>query len=557
MEEKSSYIFEIESASTNTSPTTTFADEDRFIRFNSSRCCKYYFIEILASILGPFAGLVAVPAWGKKGAQSMMYLPKGKSGYAFLFVSTVSAVFSVIPLLELVFVLSGVRSHSNFSVGAEGFLLVFCLFLAPFGSAIKYGFMSQRRFEEKILRSLNNQNRKQLEKNGKGKGKGSRSGSDVAPSFDPTADSMSAWASTLKDDLLERELSLAMWRSGSFSDGTMQFSVISNACTDGGDDEIATLKQVSLVSVLRAIIDRHRKPRLSRPMRLRIISILFPFAPFALVPSLWRVFALDKPFFGSDHFEIAACVLAFLSNLQYVHWFFWAMFHTTGHLNRAQDIANEYNKLLVPSFEEEEENSVIGGGNNRNSSSSTGSSSAAVVVLATTAHNVKVWERGRRALLLFGQLYWLRMSWITATTAAFSSLLLTIVVIQLILSLLRGSSMQITSFVLMVSMLILFNSSAFAFVVIAGMKTMRKRREHRTNVLRRSVMMTTKNNSEVSAELRHLALLLESELESHKIRMLGLPLNSRMLESLFGGVVAIVLVFYQVVNSAGSGVSIK
>jgi len=73
-----------------------------------------------------------------------------------------------------------------------------------------------------------------------------------------------------------------------------------------------------------------------------------------LIPSFWRVFALGKPFFGSDNFEIAACVLAFLSNLQYVHWFFWAMFHTTGHLNRAQDIANEYNKLLVPPLDESE-----------------------------------------------------------------------------------------------------------------------------------------------------------------------------------------------------------
>ena len=555
MEEKSSYTFEVDDTSITTTPTASFASANRFITFNSSRCCKYYLVEIFASILGPFSGLVAVPAWGIKGAQNMMYVPKDKSGYVFLLLTILFAAMSIIPFLELFFILSGVRSDSNFSVGAEGFLLVLCLFLAPCGSAIKYGFMSQRRFEEKVLTTGHSMT--------------------AFSSIDSTADSMTAWASTLKDDLLDRELALAMWRSG--EDGNMQFSVVvdrgSNSrevgdggdgdggdgdgvdCNDGDGSSATTLKQVPLVSVLRAVIDRHRRPRLSRPMRLRTASIIFPFAPFALIPSFWRVFALGKPFFGSDNFEIAACVLAFLSNLQYVHWFFWAMFHTTGHLNRAQDIANEYNKLLVPPLDEsEKKNKTVVGGSDRSSGS--GSNSAAVVVLATTAHNVKVWERGRRALLLFGRVYWLRMSWITATTAAASSLLLTIVVVQLILSLLRGSPMQITSFVLMVCMLILFNSSAFSFVVIAGMKTMRKRREHRTNVLRRSMMMKGKN-SEVSAELRHLAWLLASELESHKIRMLGLPLNSRMLESLFGGFVAIGVVFYQIVNSAGSGVSVK
>ena len=50
--------------------------------------------------------------------------------------------------------------------------------------------------------------------------------------------------------------------------------------------------------------------------------------------------------------------------------------------------------------------------------------------------------------------------------------------------------------------------------------------------------------------MRNLAWVLESEMESHKVRMLGLPLNSRMLESLFGGVIAIGLVCYQMVSAA-------
>ena len=57
-------------------------------------------------------------------------------------------------------------------------------------------------------------------------------------------------------------------------------------------------------------------------------------------------------------------------------------------------------------------------------------------------------------------------------------------------------------------------------------------------------------------ELRSLAWLLDSELTSHTVKMLGMPLNSRMLESLFGGVIAVGLVVYQVSSGSGGGVTV-
>lgn len=300
----------------------------------------------------------------------------------------------------------------------------------------------------------------------------------------------------------------------------------------------------SLVSVLQAVIDRHRVPRFSRPMKTRTCSLFLVFVPLALIPSFWRVGVLGQPFFDTDAFGIVACVMAFLANLQFFFFFFWAMFHTTGHMNRAADISEEYNRLLVPVFDDTSEK---------------------VAVLALTPENVRVWERGRQALLLYGHVYWLRLSWSTAFTAILESVLLAIVLVQLLLSLLQGNPMRITGFVITVCLQVLIMSGGFSFVVLAGIGTMRRRRDYRTRVLRRGSELSLgtalgpddKTNADaVVAELRNLAWVLESEMESHKVRMLGLPLNSRMLESLFGGVMAIGLVCYQMVSAAEGGMAV-
>ena len=395
----------------------SFVGENRTIRFNLPRASKYYVIDVVASLTGFLTPLFTMPCWGRKGAQNMMYAPKSKAGVAFLFLSTFFAATTVLPLVELILVATGTTPQSHFSMGSEGVLIIIFLCLAPVGSAMKYGFMSSKRFHETVL------------------GENKTTGTIENNCMDTTADSMAAWASPLKDDLLERELALAMWRSGDPNDGeTLKFTAIKK----NGDTTL--LEQVSLTRILRSILDRNRSPRFSRPMKLKTASFFLVFAPYALIPSFFRRFH-GLPFFGSesDGLEIAACVGAFLSNLQYVHWFFWAMFHTTGHLNRQQDIEDEYHALLTPALSEH-----VG------TRGEVAVDQQPVAVLAPTAENVKIWDRGRRCLLLFGHGYWLRLSFNTACTALANSVLLVVVVVQLVLSLLSRNAMQITSFIVMV-----------------------------------------------------------------------------------------------------------
>ena len=88
--------------------------------------------------------------------------------------------------------------------------------------------------------------------------------------------------------------------------------------------------------------------------------------------------------------------------------------------------------------------------------------------------------------------------------------------------------------------------------MLGGIRTMRSRSMDRTRLLRQARKVVLRGGAESAAladELRNLAYEYECEMESHKVRMLGLPLSTRMLETLVGGVVALGLVFYQ----AGQG----
>ena len=126
------------------------------------------------------------------------------------------------------------------------------------------------------------------------------------------------------------------------------------------------------------------------------------------------------------------------------------------------------------------------------------------------------------------------------------------------------SRIQLTAFMLMAAAWVVAFSFGLGLVVWIGLRIIRERSHVRTLMLRRarSCLLLEKNDvgidavdggdddeqaglREVAAELRHLAYEMECEIESHKIRLLGLPLDTRMLESLLGGVVAISLVFYQ------------
>ena len=77
-------------------------------------------------------------------------------------------------------------------------------------------------------------------------------------------------------------------------------------------------------------------------------------------------------------------------------------------------------------------------------------------------------------------------------------------------------------------------------------------KKFRTNLLRRAQYITllkTEESKEVAIELRNLALVLESELQSNPIRLLGLKLNFTMMESLIGGLGVVVVGIYQTFTS--------
>ena len=62
-------------------------------------------------------------------------------------------------------------------------------------------------------------------------------------------------------------------------------------------------------------------------------------------------------------------------------------------------------------------------------------------------------------------------------------------------------------------------------------------------------LLKTEESKEVAIELRNLALVLESELQSNPIRLLGLKLNFTMMESLIGGLGVVVVGIYQTFTS--------
>ena len=132
MSSSSSYAFEMppSSSSSSSSPAATtrrhgalFVGENRDPgAFCLPRACKYYLVELAASLLGLFAGVVAVPAWGLAGAQNMMYVPKKSSGAAVLAKPVMDLLFqaiNVLPIVAAALVLAGARPSSAFDVGAE------------------------------------------------------------------------------------------------------------------------------------------------------------------------------------------------------------------------------------------------------------------------------------------------------------------------------------------------------------------------------------------------------------------------------------------------------
>ena len=89
----------------------------------------------------------------------------------------------------------------------------------------------------------------------------------------------------------------------------------------------------------------------------------------------------------------------------------------------------------------------------------------------------------------------------------------------------------------------------FGQVVIESMHLTRSKKILRTLLLRKARQISLSEHVEKEAiekELHNVAREIESELVSHPVKMLGMPLNFTMLESLIGAIIGMGLVFYQV-----------
>ena len=100
----------------------------------------------------------------------------------------------------------------------------------------------------------------------------------------------------------------------------------------------------------------------------------------ALIPALYRRYALEAAMFGSaDDFETVACVcamltiaLTFAANAGYI-------LKMRGHLVRDRHIMEEYTSLLLGTTNKDDP----------------------IARIQMTAHNVRVWGRGREAMFSF------------------------------------------------------------------------------------------------------------------------------------------------------------
>ena len=106
-----------------------FKGQNRNLKLNYDAFFRYYFVDFTGSIIGPILNIpLAVAVFGVKGAKTMMYLPSSLTlwifgmvfGHLFWFIW-------LLPLLESVLILAGIRPTSNFDPLSEGLVVLISL----------------------------------------------------------------------------------------------------------------------------------------------------------------------------------------------------------------------------------------------------------------------------------------------------------------------------------------------------------------------------------------------------------------------------------------------
>ncbi len=471
-------------------------DGHRGFQLRTGRACKYFAFDVLFGFLGVVAAPLAACVWGRTGAVNMMYFPPPAcrpGTWIFLTVITVLAVANTFVLAEAVLVAAGLRPTSHFDPLSQGVIVLLLGFVPKLGSTFKYGYMQDHRFRTQVLGEASDTQTPRL---------------GVGLDSDQSVDNTRRWVGRrLTDAMAVRELYQSAWRCRIDRDQFAAETLTMTAAAGG-------LARVPLVNVLREVETAMRPPWYMRGKWTRFLFNLGVSLPTMLIPVFWHYGQVEGRFLlGADWLEIAATLASLLAGtLSFGILFTFFLPITTSLLLRERTSLRRYHDLLLRGR------------------------------VAPTAANLKAFGLGREVIMEFGKLYWLRASLITATCCVAFFILVALTLIQLLLALLRGTTLVISPYLVVVCVVVVCFSVVFAFVVLEAIKTTRERMVMRTELLR---MARRLDDEDAAALCRSIAKELESELESHKVRLLGVPLNSRVLESLLGAIVAVAVVVWQ------------
>ena len=154
----SSYVVEPSAAADSPlrrSPSTeTHAAQSRRITFRWRVFAKYYVVDLLASALGPFSFIIAVPCWGSIAAKNMKYVPGGCKDFIGSLIGTI--IFWPLMYFPIVYgclvALRG-RAGSDFDLSLSLSPLALCYFSVRWPALSNMGSCHGRDFETLSSRS--------------------------------------------------------------------------------------------------------------------------------------------------------------------------------------------------------------------------------------------------------------------------------------------------------------------------------------------------------------------------------------------------------------------
>jgi hypothetical protein len=339
-------------------PSCEGEGEDRQLHLKLGRCFTYYCVDLF-SFLGPLHGYIIAPlVWGQAGAQSMQYWPLTLRSAAvkWLFIWPIECMLFKLPLLEAALVLAGVRD-SSFDPAAQGLLPLLYFLTVGLPSAFKYGFMNSRRFHTAVLKRTRNTADATSSSPTLAAGtvptalRRSSSSTEFSRGdhLDSTVDRINTWTRALEPEVVERQLNLALWRTGNARDGdTMRFELVGGA-------------SASLGEVLRGSVARHADAEEFRAIRQRLVLAALVFVPISCIPNIHRAvthgatsgvgFWRNGDDGGSLSLLVDVCTII-CTAVVLDYNVMWGVNKTRGHLSRARAIEAEWSRVLLQLLEQ-------------------------------------------------------------------------------------------------------------------------------------------------------------------------------------------------------------